>query len=181
MNLDKLIRDVAAATTTPPAVPARRRPARRESMGPQCRCSRWLWGDRYEDLARSVRGCNGRGPRRPRPDGRRSGEKAHADPDRPPGPRGPCAHPHAQGLRHANALVVRRRIRIEAPPEAIFPLIQDFRRWTAWSPYEELDPNLKRTYSGAPFGVGAIYDWTGNKVGAGRMQITEAAVRRRNS
>jgi hypothetical protein len=69
-----------------------------------------------------------------------------------------------------------RAKRIEARPEKIAPLIQDFRRWTAWSPWEKLDPALKRTYSGTPQGKGAMYEWEGNKkVGQGRMEITEAS------
>ena len=39
---------------------------------------------------------------------------------------------------------VQRTASIQAPPEKIFPLINDFRRWDAWSPYEHLDPAMKR-------------------------------------
>lgn len=71
---------------------------------------------------------------------------------------------------------VERRTSIEAPPEKIFPLINDFRSWTAWSPYEKLDPAMTRTYSGAESGTGAVYEWAGNsKAGAGRMEITDTA------
>ena len=68
-----------------------------------------------------------------------------------------------------------REIQIDADPAAVWPLITDFRKWTAWSPWEELDPELKRSYSGAESGVGAQYAWEGNnKVGTGRMEITGA-------
>jgi carbon monoxide dehydrogenase subunit G len=69
---------------------------------------------------------------------------------------------------------VARSTTIKAPPGRIFPLIADFHRWTAWSPYETLDPDLKRTYGGAPLGVGATYAWSGKKAGDGRMEIVEA-------
>jgi hypothetical protein len=70
---------------------------------------------------------------------------------------------------------VERSIAIQAPPSAIVPLIDNFHRWVDWSPFEGLDPDLKRTYEGAPSGKGAIYAWSGNnKAGAGRMEITEA-------
>ena len=70
---------------------------------------------------------------------------------------------------------IERSTLIAAPPEAIFPLVEDFRRWREWSPYEEIDPNLKRTYSGPEQGAGAAYAWEGNgKAGAGRMEIVEA-------
>ncbi|MGH8804491.1 MAG: SRPBCC family protein [Polaromonas sp.] len=71
---------------------------------------------------------------------------------------------------------VQRQASIKAPPEKIFPLINDFHQWGAWSPYEKLDPAMKRTYSGADLGKGAVYAWDGTgKAGAGRMEILEAS------
>ena len=71
---------------------------------------------------------------------------------------------------------VQRSATIKAPPEKIFPHINDFQRWSAWSPYEKKDPAMKRTLSGAPSGKGAVYEWDGNKeIGQGRMEITESA------
>ena len=68
-----------------------------------------------------------------------------------------------------------RATTINAAPEKIEPLLVDFHKWTAWSPWEKLDPTMKRTYSGAESGAGAIYAWEGNSdVGAGRMEITSA-------
>jgi uncharacterized protein YndB with AHSA1/START domain len=69
---------------------------------------------------------------------------------------------------------VQRTQTIQAPPEKVFALIQDFRRWASWSPYEKLDPTMKKTYSGAANGKGAVYEWSGNrKAGQGRMEITD--------
>ena len=71
---------------------------------------------------------------------------------------------------------VQRSATIAAPPARIYEEIVDFHRWTAWSPWEDLDPQLRRTYSGSEAGVGAVYAWSGNrKAGQGRMEITEAA------
>jgi hypothetical protein len=68
---------------------------------------------------------------------------------------------------------IERSIDIAAPPEAIARFITDFHVWRDWSPWEKLDPTMKRTFSGSASGVGAIYEWTGNSdVGAGRMEIT---------
>ena len=64
---------------------------------------------------------------------------------------------------------------IKAPAEKIFPLVNDFRRWTAWSPWEKLDADLKRDYGGAENGKGATYGWQGKKSGTGRMEIIESA------
>ena len=70
---------------------------------------------------------------------------------------------------------VQRAATIEAPPEKIFAVLNDFRRWPEWSPWEKLDPQMKRTLGGAPAGQGATYAWEGNgKAGAGRMEIVEA-------
>jgi uncharacterized protein YndB with AHSA1/START domain len=71
---------------------------------------------------------------------------------------------------------VQRTTSIKAPPEKIFPLINDFHNFGAWSPYEKKDPNMKRTLSGATHGKGAVYDWEGDyNVGKGRMEITETS------
>jgi uncharacterized protein YndB with AHSA1/START domain len=70
---------------------------------------------------------------------------------------------------------VERSASIKAPPEKIFPAINDLRAWGAWSPYEKKDATMKRMYSGAASGKGAMYEWDGDKnVGRGRMTITES-------
>lgn len=67
---------------------------------------------------------------------------------------------------------VQRTATMNAPPEKIFPYIDGLKRWAEWSPYEERDPEMKRAYSGAESGKGAVYEWDGNKnVGKGRMEI----------
>jgi len=72
---------------------------------------------------------------------------------------------------------VKRTARIKAPPEKIYALIEDFHQWISWSPYENRDPAMKKTYSGAPLGKGAVYAWDGNKdAGAGRIEITDVTV-----
>jgi hypothetical protein len=72
---------------------------------------------------------------------------------------------------------VRRATTVKAPPERIFPLINDFHQWATWSPWENKDPAMKRSYSGAASGRGAVYGWDGNKnVGSGRMEILESSV-----
>ena len=71
---------------------------------------------------------------------------------------------------------VQRSASIKAPPDKIFSLINDYRNWLQWSPYENRDPEMKRTYSGAAAGKGAKYAWEGNKsVGSGEMEIVDTA------
>lgn len=70
---------------------------------------------------------------------------------------------------------IARTATIQAPPERIYPHIEDFHRWTAWSPFETLDPAMQRTYGGAPRGEGATYAWQGNAdAGSGSMRIRQA-------
>jgi len=71
---------------------------------------------------------------------------------------------------------VERAATVAASPEAIYPLLDDFHAWARWSPWEQLDPAMTRSFSGPEAGIGAVYAWKGNsKVGEGRMEITEAA------
>ncbi len=71
--------------------------------------------------------------------------------------------------------VVERSATMPAPARVVYDLIVDFHHWRQWSPWEDLDPKLHRSYSGPESGVGAIYEWAGNrKAGAGRMEITKA-------
>jgi uncharacterized protein YndB with AHSA1/START domain len=74
-----------------------------------------------------------------------------------------------------DSFTVKRTASIKAPPERLFALIGNLHGWSAWSPYEKKDPEMKRTFSGTNQGKGAVYEWDGNKnVGAGRMEIVDA-------
>lgn len=76
-----------------------------------------------------------------------------------------------------SAFEMSRQTHIAAPPEQILPLLEDFREWQKWSPWEGVDPDLQRTYSGPATGVGAHYAWSGNKqAGEGTMEILKAGV-----
>ncbi|WP_309080747.1 SRPBCC family protein [Zhihengliuella sp.] len=68
---------------------------------------------------------------------------------------------------------ISRAVGINATPDQIRPFLTDFRSWRDWSPLDELDPALHREYRGAETGVGAVYEWSGNKsTGSGVMTIT---------
>ena len=70
---------------------------------------------------------------------------------------------------------VERSALVNAPSSVVFPLINDFHNWPKWSPWEKLDPNMKKTFGGAAAGNGAQYAWVGNdKAGEGRMTITDS-------
>jgi uncharacterized protein YndB with AHSA1/START domain len=69
---------------------------------------------------------------------------------------------------------LQRSILIAAPPETIFPLLDDFHNWKAWAPGDKDDRTMARTYSGAARGMGATSEWRGSgSTGAGRMAITD--------
>ena len=71
---------------------------------------------------------------------------------------------------------IERSMSIKAKPEKVFLLINDFHQWEAWSPWEKIDPEIKRSYSGTTTGKGAVYEWRGNKdIGQGRMEIIESS------
>ena len=68
---------------------------------------------------------------------------------------------------------VERSTTIAAPPERIYAQVVDFHQWTRWSPWDDVDPGMDRSYSGPESGPGAAYAWSGNrKAGQGRMRIT---------
>ena len=74
---------------------------------------------------------------------------------------------------------VQRVVLINAPPDKVFPLINDLKAWVAWSPYEKKDPAMKRTFGAVTAGKGATYAWEGNKeVGQGSMEILESGPRK---
>ena len=75
----------------------------------------------------------------------------------------------------SDTYTVTRSATIEAPPEKVYAHIVDFHKWGGWSPWDEMDPDMNKTYAGADAGVGARYAWSGNrKVGQGKMEITRA-------
>lgn len=74
--------------------------------------------------------------------------------------------------RRPDEFSVHRSMDMRAAPARVFALIDDFRQWPKWSPWEKLDPGMRKTLSGPEFGKGAVYEWDGDKkVGAGRMEI----------
>lgn len=71
--------------------------------------------------------------------------------------------------------LIERSVSIKATPGEIYPFMSDFHKGDLWSPYEKKDPAMKRTFSGAASGKGAVYEFDGNKnVGKGRLEIVEA-------
>lgn len=72
---------------------------------------------------------------------------------------------------------VERKAVIQAPPEKVFVLINDFKQWGPWSPWEKKDPAMKRTFGAITVGKGATYAWDGNKdVGRGGMEIVDSVM-----
>jgi uncharacterized protein YndB with AHSA1/START domain len=75
--------------------------------------------------------------------------------------------------RQGSHFTVERHVDIGAAPEKIFPLLADLHQWRQWSPWENIDPQLQRVYSGAASGQGAVYDWRGaHRAGVAHVAIT---------
>jgi len=75
----------------------------------------------------------------------------------------------------AGTYTVQRSTTVQAPAERVYALVADFHQWQRWSPWEDLDPDQERSFSGPASGTGASYAWSGNrKAGKGRMKILEA-------
>ena len=88
----------------------------------------------------------------------------------------------AYAATRPDVFTVQRTASIKAPPEKIFPFINDFKQWGVWSPYEKIDPAMKRTYGPKTAGPGATYAWDGNKnIGSGSMEILDAPAPRKVS
>ncbi|MFV0451249.1 MAG: SRPBCC family protein [Propioniciclava sp.] len=73
---------------------------------------------------------------------------------------------------------ITRTVVIAAPAADVRPHLVDFRSWQPWSPWEGLDADLTRTYTGSEQGAGSRYAWEGRKSGAGSMEITVATEHR---
>lgn len=76
--------------------------------------------------------------------------------------------------RQPDAFAVERSVVVSAPAEVIYPKIADLHQWSAWSPYEKLDAQMKKVFNGTPGAAGASYYWSGNsKAGEGTMTVRE--------
>ncbi len=77
--------------------------------------------------------------------------------------------------RQPDEFRVERKIVVAAKPDAVFPWLNEPKKTTEWSPWEEKDPNMKKVFSGPAGGKGAVYEWDGNReIGAGKLEITES-------
>ena len=77
-----------------------------------------------------------------------------------------------------NEFSVQRSTVINTPAERVLEFLLNFHKWSLWSPWEKLEPTMEKKFSGAEEGIGAIYEWNGEKVGQGRMEIIEATDRK---
>ena len=78
-------------------------------------------------------------------------------------------------LTRPNTFRVTRRTKVRGSCETVRGLVDDFRNWAQWSPWEKLDPDMEKTFEGPHEGEGAIYRWSGKgKAGAGCMKIVDA-------
>jgi uncharacterized protein YndB with AHSA1/START domain len=76
--------------------------------------------------------------------------------------------------RQPDAFAIERSVVVSVPAEVIYPKIADLHQWSAWSPYDKLDPQMKKVFNGTPGAAGASMYWSGNaKAGEGTMTVRE--------
>jgi uncharacterized protein YndB with AHSA1/START domain len=78
----------------------------------------------------------------------------------------------AAGIFMPSKFSVQRSIAINAPPKKIYDLVVEPRQWPRWSAWNQRDPQMKITYKGPPFGMGARWEWASKTEGAGNMELT---------
>ncbi|MGL4396402.1 MAG: SRPBCC family protein [Hyphomicrobium sp.] len=77
-------------------------------------------------------------------------------------------------LQPSDGHVVRTG-RINAPADVVFAHVNDLHKWQDWSPWAKIDPEAKTSFEGPEAGVGAIFNWDGNReIGKGRMTIVDS-------
>jgi Polyketide cyclase / dehydrase and lipid transport len=68
---------------------------------------------------------------------------------------------------------LERSITINAPASEILPLITNLKNMNQWNPWAGQDARSKISYEGPEQGPGAVYTWTGGKMGEGRFTILD--------
>jgi len=76
------------------------------------------------------------------------------------------------GLVLPGTFAVERSIEINAPARAVYDLVVEPKQWTKWSVWTRRDPDMRITYSGPPFGMGAKWSWVSKSEGSGTMEFT---------
>ncbi len=82
---------------------------------------------------------------------------------------------YVAGFLVPNNVHVERSLTMNASPEAVSSLITDFKNWSKWSPWDSLDPNMKKEFLNGGAGIGSGYTWVSqNKnVGKGKMSMID--------
>ena len=78
----------------------------------------------------------------------------------------------AGGFMIPSTFSVQRSIEINAAPKKVYDLVVEPRRWKDWSVWTRRDPDMRITYSGPPFGMGAKWSWVSKREGSGSMEFT---------
>ena len=68
---------------------------------------------------------------------------------------------------------IARTATTTAAPAVVFAQVNDLHLWAAWSPWDKIDPDMKKSFEGPASGLGASYSWVGTRTGEGRMTIIE--------
>jgi len=74
------------------------------------------------------------------------------------------------GILLPGTVEVTRRVEIKAPPEAVFPLLDDLEAWMQWMPWGEVASRL----DGPEAGTGARRVWDDPELGSGSLTLVES-------
>jgi len=83
------------------------------------------------------------------------------------------------GVFLPSSFSVVRAVRIDAPAERVYDYVVEPRKWTQWCVWTRRDPQMRITYAGPPFGMGARWSWESAKEGNGSMELTRVEPGRR--
>lgn len=77
--------------------------------------------------------------------------------------------------------VVQRQVIINAPPEKVFAIVGNMKRFSEWSPWADLDPATQYVFEGSESGAGQVMRWQSNNpnVGTGAQTVVDFVENRR--
>lgn len=76
------------------------------------------------------------------------------------------------GILLPGTVEVTRTVEIDAPPETVFPLVNNLEAWTEWTPWGEVDSRLE----GPAEGPGARRVWDDPAMGSGSLTLLDSRV-----
>ncbi len=71
---------------------------------------------------------------------------------------------------------VERSMVVNGSSDLVWNEVSHFRNWERWSPWQEMEPDVKHIYEGEDGAVGSVMKWEGDKNKTGTGQMTFSAM-----